>query len=121
MFSFISKLFNQTPKQLRWYSKPREDFRASPSNVVWANQRLNLDPRGQTLQAYLADGLMESAFFPGDRLTTEQAAMEYARQEGYKDCLRRLQQAAVPLPTIEDAIPADYDQNPPEDQETAET
>lgn len=114
----ISKLFGRKTKPLRWYAKSRESFRDLPTNIVWAQQRLNLDPRGQALQAYLMEGLIEPNFYPGDHLTLDQAAMEFSRMRGYLDCLKRLQEAAIPTPKSEEQIPADYDQTAPEDIET---
>lgn len=71
--------------------------------------------QGRALQSHLLNGLLSTQFYPGDRLTMEQAAMEYARMAGYLDCFRRLQESTVPALKPETELPADYDQTKPPD------
>ena len=94
------------------------DWHANEANVTWA--KLNLySPEGRLLQAHLMGLILEPKWYSGDKLTQEQAAMEYARMSGVLDVLRRLQEAAISPPKILEDLPADYDQTPPENQAQA--
>lgn len=81
--------------------------------MAWAKSTL-YSGQGQHLQAFLLDGLLSTRFYPGDRLTQEQAALEYARFLGYVECFKRLQQAAIPEIKPLPDLPADYDQTVPQ-------
>jgi hypothetical protein len=110
--------FKPKPKpKVKWPIQAKAAWHDHEDNCVWAKAML-FGLRGQRLQAYLLDGLLATRFYPGDKLTQEQAAMEYARLMGYLECFARLQETAVaPLKTPED-IPLDYDQTkPPEEPE----
>lgn len=119
-FARLKSLFANRPRpSLRWPRAIASPWHDTDGNVTWAKAQL-YSSRGQDLQAFLLDGLLSTRFYPGDRLTTEQAALEYARFLGYIECFKRLQEAAVaPIKPLPD-LPADYDQSKPADFDEAD-
>lgn len=98
-----------------WWPVSRvTDFRVHQDNVAWA-KRFLYSSKGREMQSFLLDGMLATRFYPGDRLTQEQAALEYARILGYIEAFHRLQSCAVDIPKIQPPLEADYDQTKPAD------
>lgn len=99
-----------------WPISSRNEFTTDPANTRWARGVL-YGPEGRELQAHLLEGIFAQRFYPGDAVTQEQAAFEYARIAGYIECFRRLQACAQEPPKIEPPLEPTYTQEPSIDED----
>lgn len=99
------------------YRRGDAGFRDHDDLVNWS-KRTFLSSEGQALEAFLFSGIPQSIFYRGDKITTEQAALEYMRIVGYMECLAKLQESTVPIPLPLPDVPAEYPDPEPEPDET---
>lgn len=102
------------PRKVWWPISNRPNFTNESANTRWARATL-YSPEGKQLQAYLLEGILTERFYPGDRYTQEQAAMEFARIQGGLEVFRRLQDCAKEPPKAKEPLEPTYLQDNPDD------